>query len=117
MPGQHGGTPHPGPRSEQGGYLQPEQHSMYLLCSGQYASCVHAGLSCLVILEKNYKEVLNLAFDIFVPMIIISPKGNIPFDLTRIQRSLHALHKVCYLSLYKKQNFEAASYNAISSAP
>ena len=31
-----------------GGYIPPEQHSMYLLRGGRYASCVHAGgLSCV----------------------------------------------------------------------
>ena len=35
-----------GPRTR-GGYPQPEQHSVYLLRSGRYTSCVHAGgLSC-----------------------------------------------------------------------
>ena len=42
-----GGTPFPGPG---GGYPQKEQHSMYLLRGGRYASCVHvAGLSCSLI--------------------------------------------------------------------
>ena len=39
-----GGTPIPG---QDRGVPQPEQHSVYLLCGGRYASCVHAGgLSC-----------------------------------------------------------------------
>ena len=44
------GTPHPdlGPDLDWGAVPQPEQHSMYLLCSGQYATCVHAGgFSCV----------------------------------------------------------------------
>ena len=37
------------PPSQAGGYPLPEQHSMYLLHGGQYASCIHAGgLSCLM---------------------------------------------------------------------
>ena len=39
---QDGGT-----RDLDGGYPQLEQHSVYLLCGGRYASCVHTGgLSC-----------------------------------------------------------------------
>ena len=46
--GQGGGTMGrgyscPGQIPEQGGYPQLEQHSVYLLPSGRYASCVHAG--------------------------------------------------------------------------
>ena len=70
FPGPGGGVAHP--RSRQGGthpgtpqqgdthlgyplaggthpgYPPPhqEQHSVYLLCGGRYASCIHAGLSC-----------------------------------------------------------------------
>ena len=36
-----GGYPHP--RSGQGWCPQSEQHSMYLLRGGRYASCIHAG--------------------------------------------------------------------------
>ena len=59
IPGQDGGYPPPptsrmgyppprrGPRSG-GGYPQLEQHGVYLLRGGRYASCVHAGgLSCI----------------------------------------------------------------------
>ena len=66
-PGGGGGVPHPlmggtpsyppqqgypppfrsDPRMEGGGYPLQEQHSVYLLHRGRYASCVHAGgLSC-----------------------------------------------------------------------
>ena len=48
-------------------------------------------------------------------MMIMFPKGNIPFDLTRVQRLFHTLHQVCHLSLYEKLNLETALYNAISS--
>ena len=54
FPGQDGGTPfqgtpHPGLRSGQQGYPQLEQHGVYLLHGGRYASCVHAGgLSCFL---------------------------------------------------------------------
>ena len=53
-----------GPRSRWAGrYPLPEQHSMYLLCGGQYASCVQAGgLSCVTyglsgcITELSYQQ-------------------------------------------------------------
>ena len=64
IPSQDAGTPNarsrgvPHPRSGRGypnsysgwrQYPQLEQHSMYLLHGGQYASCVHAGgLSCML---------------------------------------------------------------------
>ena len=38
LPSQVGGTTFPGR-----GYPLPEQHSVYLLRGGRYASCVHAG--------------------------------------------------------------------------
>ena len=44
---------------DRGGYPQLEQHSMYLLCSRRYASCIHAGgLSCsdaISIFCSNFK--------------------------------------------------------------
>ena len=49
--GQDGGAPvqvRSQVRMWGGGYPQPEQHSMYLLYGGRYASCVHTGLSCIV---------------------------------------------------------------------
>ena len=42
-PPPHQQGPHPGTRSGQRGYPHPEQHSVYLLCGGQYVSCVHTG--------------------------------------------------------------------------
>ena len=43
LPSWRGG----GTTSRQGGYPLPEQHSVYLLRGGRYASCVYAGgLSC-----------------------------------------------------------------------
>ena len=60
FPGLDGGVPHPADRGEplpssgwgvpprQGVPLPPDQHSMYLLRGGRYASCVHSGgLSCI----------------------------------------------------------------------
>ena len=49
LPGPAGGVPWPGRYSGRGG-TQLGQHREYLLHSGQYASCVHAGgLSCIII--------------------------------------------------------------------
>ena len=45
----------------------------------------------------------------------MSSEGNMPFDLTRVQRMCHALKRVSHLSLYKKLNLEKALHNAISS--
>ena len=50
------GTPSPD-RSQARGYPLPEQHSVYLLRGGRYASCVHAGgLSCAF---QNFRIVEN----------------------------------------------------------
>ena len=48
-------------------------------------------------------------------MIIMSPEGNIPHDLTKVQRLFHALHRVYHLSLDERPNLETASNKAISS--
>ena len=47
----------------------------------------------------------------------MSPEGNIPFDLTRVQRLFLASHRVYHPLPYEKQNLETASKNAISSTP
>ena len=63
FPGPGGGTPSGVPPA--GGTPPPEQHSMYLLCSRQYASCIHTGgLSCftIILLWDSTKNVLQLSF-------------------------------------------------------
>ena len=45
----------------------------------------------------------------------MSLKGSIPFDLTRVQSSFLALHRVYPLSLYEKLILKTASNNAKSS--
>ena len=42
-PQDNGGSLHPDLGPGQGGVPQLEQHSIYMLHSGQYASCIHAG--------------------------------------------------------------------------
>ena len=53
-----GGTPSPiQVRSQDGGYPQPEQHSVYLLRGGRCASCVYSGgLSCFTVYSSKWRS-------------------------------------------------------------
>ena len=65
LPGPPTPTSRSGPRM--GGYPQPEQHSVYLLRGGRYASCVHAGgLSCLTMLSPNFLRHLMSIYEFCV---------------------------------------------------
>ena len=68
--------------------------------------------------DKNVQKDLNLSFYIFIwdisgiliyifTMIIMFPKGNIPFILTKVKRLFHGVHWVWHLTLNEKQNLIA----------
>ena len=73
------GNPHPRSDGEGGtpilgwGYPKLKQHSMYLLHSGQYASCVHTGgLSCYQYLDQFLMD----SFQIFIAGVIFQDNQN-----------------------------------------